>query len=39
MAKEVKKAEKKRSALIPWGREHDIDQVFEDFLGRRLRPF
>src|SRR5262245_40118527 len=39
MAKEVKKTEKKRSPLIPWGREHDIDQMFEDFLGRRVRPF
>lgn len=38
MAKKVKKAEKKRTELIPWGREHDIDQMFENFLGRRLRP-
>ena len=38
MAKEVKKAETKTRDLTPWGRGHDIDQVFEDFLGRRLRP-
>lgn len=39
MAKEVKKADKKGSSLIPWRPERDIDQMFEDFLGRRLRPF
>ena len=39
MAKEVKKADKKGSSLIPWQPERDIDQMFEDFLGRRLRPF
>jgi HSP20 family protein len=44
--KEVKKAEEKQSELIPWRPfsemarwEHDIDQMFENFLGRRLRPF
>ncbi|HEX9142653.1 MAG TPA: Hsp20/alpha crystallin family protein [Candidatus Binatia bacterium] len=39
MAKEIKKADKKGSGLIPWRPERDIDQMFEDFLGRRLRPF
>ena len=39
MAKEIKKADKKGSSLIPWRPERDIDQMFEDFLGRRLRPF
>lgn len=38
MAKEIKKAGKKGSGLIPWRPERDIDQMFEDFLGRRLRP-
>jgi HSP20 family protein len=46
MAKDVKKAEKKTGEVIPrrsfpemarW--EHHIDQMFENFLGRRLRPF
>ena len=35
MAKEVKKAEKERSALMPWRAERDIEQMFENFLGRR----
>ncbi len=46
MAREVKKAEKKKGEVIPWRPfpemtrwEHDIDQMFENFLGRRLRPF
>jgi HSP20 family protein len=35
MAKEVKKAEKERSDLMPWRAERDIEQMFENFLGRR----
>jgi HSP20 family protein len=45
MAKKAKSKAKKARALVPrrepselspWG---DLDQMFEDFLGRRLRPF
>ena len=46
MAKEIKKADKNKGEVIPWQPfsemarwEHDIDQMFENFLGRRLRPF
>ncbi|HZA53697.1 MAG TPA: Hsp20/alpha crystallin family protein [Candidatus Udaeobacter sp.] len=46
MAKEIKKLEKKKSDLAPWRPfpemarwERDIDQMFENFLGRRLRTF
>jgi HSP20 family protein len=46
MAKEGKKAETKKGELLPWRPfpemarwERDIDQMFENFLGRRLRPF
>jgi HSP20 family protein len=45
MAKKGKGKKKKARALVPRRaselsrREGDMDQMFEDFLGRRLRPF
>jgi len=46
MAREVKKAEKTKGEVVPWRPfsemtrwEHDIDEMFENFLGRRIRPF
>jgi HSP20 family protein len=46
MPRKAKAKKKKSKALVPRGaatelipREGDIDRMFEDFLGRRLRPF
>ena len=39
MAKEVKKAEREKRDLMPWRAERDIEQLFENFLGRRPRLF
>ncbi len=35
MAKKGEKAEKKGGSLIPWSRERDIEQMFENFFERR----
>src|SRR3974377_1514905 len=39
MAKKGDKAEKKTGSLIPWSRERDMEQMFENFFGRRPHLF
>jgi HSP20 family protein len=46
MAKEIKEAEKEKRGLMPWRPftemarwEREMERMFEDFFGRRLRPF